>query len=209
MSFWTSVKRYELDRVSVVGQQQKANRVESNNLRQQTAQTLQDSLQVGLRGDGAGDLEQGPIPAVRCASRFRLANRHIQKGCLLEGHDTFRGSIPSFFMREIRVVRLISIRAAAPSVPATRPSVIFSTRTISSRSFASRVPATGVVLPLLLSSPIGACSDVPWVRITERSMKFSSSRIFPGQCQLESFLMAAAGIDSISLFIRRPCFWMK
>jgi len=47
------------------------------------------------------------------------------------------------------------------------------------------------------------------VRITERSMKFSSSRIFPGQCQLETFLMAAAGIDSISLFIRRPCFWMK
>src|SRR6266404_8446761 len=67
------------------------------------------------------------------------------RGCLLEGHDTFRGSIPSFFMREIRVVRLISIRAAAPSVPATRPSVILSTRTISSRSLASRVPATGVV----------------------------------------------------------------
>ena len=34
------------------------------------------------------------------------------------------------------------------------------------------------------------CVPVPavlWVRITERSMKFSSSRIFPGQCQTESF----------------------
>src|SRR6266404_5476130 len=209
MSLRTSVKCYELDRVPVVGQQQKANRVESNNLRQQTAQTLQDSLQVGLRCDGAGHFEQGPIPAVRCASRFRLANRHIQKGCLLEGHDTFRGSIPSFFMREIRVVRLIPMRAAAPSGPATRPFVIFRTRMASSRSFASRVPATGVVLPLLLSSPIGACNALPWVRITERSMKFSSSRMFPGQCQLESFLMDTAGIDSILFCIRRPYFWVK
>src|SRR5437660_620680 len=161
MSFRTSVKCYELDRVSVVGQQQKANRVESNNLRQQTAQTLQDSFQVGLRCDGAGHLEQGPIPAIRCASRFHLANRHIQKGCLLEGHDTFRGSIPSFFMREIRVVRLIPMRAAAPFGPATRPFVIFSTRTASSRSLASRVPATGVVLPLLLSSPAGSRWEYP------------------------------------------------
>ena len=76
-------------------------------------------------------------------------------------HDTLRGSTPSFFMRAIRVVRLRPMRAAAPSAPATRPLVIFKMRTISSRSFASRVPATGVVLPLLPSSAIGACSARP------------------------------------------------
>src|SRR5882672_10520983 len=50
---------------------------------------------------------------------------------IVEPHDTLRGSIPSFFMREIRVVRLTPMRAAAPSAPATRPFVIFKTRTIS------------------------------------------------------------------------------
>jgi hypothetical protein len=38
----------------------------------------------------------------------------------IEGHNTFRGSMPNFFMREISVVRFMSIRAAAPSGPATR-----------------------------------------------------------------------------------------
>jgi hypothetical protein len=38
-----------------------------------------------------------------------------QKHCwvairLIDGHDTFRGSMPNFFMREMSVVRLISIR---------------------------------------------------------------------------------------------------
>jgi len=48
--------------------------------------------------------------------------------------DTLRASMPSFFMREIRVVRLRPRRAAAPSGPATRPFVSLSTRRISSRS---------------------------------------------------------------------------
>ena len=87
--------------------------------------------------------------------------------------------MPNFFMREMSVVRLIPMRAAAPPGPPTRPLVTFRMRTISSRSLASRVPATGAFLPLLPSSAIGACSAVPRVRITERSMKFSSSRIFP------------------------------
>ena len=64
------------------------------------------------------------------------------------GHATLRGSIPSFFRREISVVRLMSMRAAAPSGPPTRPFVTFRMRTISSRSSASRVPASGAFLPL-------------------------------------------------------------
>jgi len=51
--------------------------------------------------------------------------------------------MPNFFMREISVVRLMSMRAAAPSGPPTHPLVTFRTRTISSCSLASRVPTTG------------------------------------------------------------------
>jgi len=68
----------------------------------------------------------------------------MQKERLIKAHNTLCGLIPSLFMRETNVVRLTSIRAAAPSGPATRPFVIFRKRTISSRSFASRVPAIGV-----------------------------------------------------------------
>jgi hypothetical protein len=42
-------------------------------------------------------------------------------GSVAEHHDTCRGSMPSFFMRAISVVRLRPIRVAAPSAPATRP----------------------------------------------------------------------------------------
>jgi hypothetical protein len=66
----------------------------------------------------------------------------------IESHATLRGSIPSFFRREISVVRLMSMRAAAPSGPPTRPFVTFRVRTISSRSSASRVLASGAFLPL-------------------------------------------------------------
>ena len=47
--------------------------------------------------------------------------------------------MPNFFMREISVVRLIPMRAAAPSGPPTRPLVNFRVPTISSCSLA--VPA--------------------------------------------------------------------
>src|SRR6202167_6675722 len=62
----------------------------------------------------------------------------IQRARLIEAHDILCGSIPSLFMREINVVRLISMRSAAPPGPATRPFVIFRKRTISSLALASR-----------------------------------------------------------------------
>ena len=82
------------------------------------------------------------------ANKQKSTWERMQKERPIRAHNTLCGLIPSFFMREINVVRLTSIRAAAPSGPATRPFVIFRKRTISSRSFASRVPATGVCLPL-------------------------------------------------------------
>src|SRR5439155_9901880 len=62
--------------------------------------------------------------------------------------ESLRESIPSFFMREIRVVRLRPMRAAAPLGPATRPLLSFKMRRIPSRSPASRVPGIGVAFPL-------------------------------------------------------------
>ena len=159
----------------------------------------------GVRGRGGYCNKQ----RLEAAPRLRSRGSYCLTSGLVKRYDTRRGSTPNFFMRAIKVVRLSPMRAAAPSGPATRPLVVFKTRTISSRSFDSRVPAIGVVFPLLVRPEIGTCSSVPWVRITERSMKFSSSRMFPGQCQLESFFMAWVGTDSIFLFIRRAYFCAK
>src|ERR1700727_1348722 len=70
------------------------------------------------------------------------------EGMLDKVQNTLCGSMPSLFMREINVVRLTSMRAAAPLGPATRPFVTLRMRIISSRSFASRVPAIGYCFPL-------------------------------------------------------------
>ena len=51
-----------------------------------------------------------------------------------ETYDNFRGSIPIFFIRVSKVVRLRPMRAAAPLGPPTRPLVSFSIRTILSCS---------------------------------------------------------------------------
>ena len=117
-------------------------------------------------------------------------------------------------MRDRSVVRLIPSRAAAPSAPPTRPLHRVSAFTISSRCFAAYSPATASLpagadagagaeagasgvraLPVevltscfLRSSASGASSDLPRVRITARSMKFSSSRTLPGQSQRRKHL---------------------
>ena len=62
---------------------------------------------------------------------------------------------------------------------------------------------------LLFSSSRGNCRVAPRVRITARSTKFSSSRMFPGQCHAESFFSGAAGMESICFSIRRAYFWVK
>jgi hypothetical protein len=139
------------------------------------------------------------------------SSSHLYRGWAMtsETHPTFRGSIPSLFKRDCNVVRLIPRRAAAPFGPARRPLVSFKIRKIWSRSLAATVRDRGIAEPLLFSSPTGTCSTGPWVRITERSMKFSSSRMLPGQDQLDSFFSAAAGMDFMSFSMRWPYFCEK
>ena len=61
----------------------------------------------------------------------------------------------------------------------------------------------------LRSSASGASSDLPRVRITARSMKFSSSRMFPGHSQAVSLFITAAGTPSIFFCICFANFWTK
>ena len=124
-------------------------------------------------------------------------------------YDTARGSMPSFFMRESKVVRLRPRRAAAPSVPPTRPRVSLRMRKSCSRSLESGSLATDLWAEPLPKSATGTSRAEPRVRITARSIRFSSSRIFPGQCQRVSFFILAAGTDSISFSMRRAYFWAK
>src|SRR5437016_1331637 len=134
-------------------------------------------------------------------------------------------------MRERRVVRFIPRRAAAPSAPPTRPLHAVSARMIWSRCFPlyslaalllsfgefALSPATGLTscrsvctnasVLVFRSSASGASSDLPLVRITARSMKFSSSRILPGQSQVLSPFITAVGIASIGFCISLANFW--
>jgi Carboxypeptidase regulatory-like domain/TonB-dependent Receptor Plug Domain len=55
----------------------------------------------------------------------------------------------------------------------------------------------------LFSSAIGTFSSLPWVRMTARSMKFSNSRMFPGQAALIRASIACFGIVLICFCIRR------
>ena len=126
-------------------------------------------------------------------------------------------------------MRFIPRHAAAPSAPPTRPLHAVSTRTISSRCFLAYSSATLLLSlrkfalsaptcwmscrdPSVLvfwSSASGASSDLPLVRSTARSMKFSSSRILPGQSQVLSPFITAVGIASIGFCISLANFWTK
>src|SRR6202453_2960419 len=89
--------------------------------------------------------------------------------------------IPSFRMRAYKVVRLIPKRAAAPFGPMITPRVCCSVLQMCSRFQSSRV----TVSPELTSAPDPSLARgqervLPDVSITLHSMKFCSSRIFPG-----------------------------
>src|ERR1700676_5464765 len=87
-------------------------------------------------------------------------------------YDIFRGSMPSFFIRVIKVVRFRPRRAAAPFGPPTSPLDSFRIRIILSCS--SELPAwEGIELPPLPASSGTTIANVLLrVRITARSTRF-------------------------------------
>jgi len=121
----------------------------------------------------------------------------------------FRGLIPSLFIRVSRVVRFNPMRAAAPSAPPTRPLVSFKICTILSCSSKSSARAGGVFMLPSVNSGTEIASLSVGERTTARSTRFSSSRTFPGQCQLASLRRDDAGMVSIFFCIRRAYFCVK
>src|ERR1039458_6641322 len=114
--------------------------------------------------------------------------------------------MPSFRMMAFRVVRCNPRRVAAvlTTLPLSR-----STRTICSRSTCSSVAVPADSRELCRISANGARRLAPVERITARSMKFSSSRTFPGQCQLTRARIVSDGILSIWPSIVAVYFFLK
>ena len=120
------------------------------------------------------------------------------------------GLIPRCFSFDCSVVRFNPNRMAAPRSPPICPWLFRKARRMCSRSVASRVSS-------MLSSSVqigsnslnGDTSTEPCVRITDRSIKFSSSRTFPGQFHPVNASMVFFGMLVIDLFIRRANFCTK
>src|SRR5712671_5891257 len=126
----------------------------------------------------------------------------------LKSVRTSRESIPSFFMRSRSVPRFTPNRDAAPLGPLTRPLVSLRMFTIFSCS--SKLPTTSAasIAPFGLSGKETA-SVLPLVRITDRSIRFSNSRTFPGHDKRSNFCIVADGTALIRLPIRAAYFCVK
>ena len=90
----------------------------------------------------------------------------------VKAYDVLRGSMPIFFIRVSKVVRLSPNRAAAPFGPPTRPLDSLRIRTI--RSCSSKFLAFGGArfAPLFANSGTEIASVLLRVRITARSTRF-------------------------------------
>ena len=117
--------------------------------------------------------------------------------------------IPIFKILDCRVVRFIPSRIAAPRGPAITPLVSRSTRIMYSRSRLSSVPSLSALSRISANSAKGALSTRPSERMTDRSIRFSSSRTLPGHCQFTNAFIVPLGIVSICLFNLRENFCTK
>jgi hypothetical protein len=105
--------------------------------------------------------------------------------------------MPIFFMREISVVRLISMRDAG-TVGACYSPVCDSQDADDLIAFICFARARHRNVPAVVAQFIDRSMQRRPMRKDHRTLdEIVSSRIFPGQCQPESFFIAAAGIDSI------------
>jgi hypothetical protein len=135
---------------------------------------------------------------------MRLTNDHL---CRLtrRGQRSLR-EMPSLRIMAFRVVRGNPRWVAAVL---TTPPVSRSTRMICSRSTCSSVVLPAISIASGRISAKGARRLGPLERMTARSMKFSSSRTFPGQCQLTRARIVSAGILSICRPISPAYFLVK
>jgi hypothetical protein len=114
--------------------------------------------------------------------------------------------IPSFFIMAFRVVRGTPSRVAASLIT---PPVSRKTRRMNSLSMSSSVEPTPASTAAARSSSRGARRLAPGERITDLSMKFSSSRTFPGHGQLTRARIVSDGIFSIVRSIFAAYFLVK
>ena len=100
--------------------------------------------------------------------------------------------MPSLFIRSRSVLRFTPNRRAAPFGPLMRP---FVSRRISTILFcSSNLPTTAAAsIAEVIFSGSETESVLLQVRITDRSIKFSNSRTFPGQDQRCSFWIVDSG----------------
>jgi hypothetical protein len=105
-----------------------------------------------------------------------------QSVCHMDQEILLEREIPSFRMRAYKVVRLIPNRAAAPFGPMITPRVCCSVLQMCSRFKSSRVTGSPDELTSAPDPSLarGQQRVPPDVSITLHSMKFCSSRIFPG-----------------------------
>ena len=130
-------------------------------------------------------------------------------GKLLDGvlaDDSRRSVDGSAVSREILNFRILLIRvvlfspslAAAPFRPPTTQLVSRRVDMMWALSASASVHLPGIGIQLFLSSPTGARSSTPpFVRMTDLCMKFSSSRILPGQSYLTRAAITSSETRSI------------
>jgi DNA-binding NtrC family response regulator len=137
-----------------------------------------------------------PVPAIL------LESLHVP-ALLSISNTVFRCTIPSFCMRDAKVVRGNPRRDAAPFGPDTTPLDSLRMSRIWLRSTSASVRLFAPVCgDAALSSSIGISTVEPDEQMTARSMTFCSSRTLPGHVWRLRHLSASSAISHTSLFNR-------
>jgi hypothetical protein len=149
--------------------------------------------------------------AMTCLTRYTDNTHYSDAGAKLSGDRSQSHSdapltalagpleIPSLRIFEMRVVRLTPSLPAAPFGPPTTQLVSRRVLMMTARCASFSVLTTPSCVSWVVSSAIGARSSLPFVKITDRSIKFCSSRIFPGQSCLMRAAITSSETRSIDL----------
>ena len=116
--------------------------------------------------------------------------------------STVSREIPSLRILAMSVVLFSPSLEAAPLFPPTTQFVSWRVAMMCARSASASVRKTQFGTFWLVSSAIGARNSAPLVRITDRSIKFCSSRILPGHSYLTRAVITSSGMCSIGFRMR-------